>query len=234
MQNPDEDTEWNDALRRHGIIPEKKKEAEITEEQLTQMIEETIKKKTGQKDAEDMTLDELDELDDMDDEREFEKYRQQRLAELKEKQARAKFGSLREISKPDYVKEVNQAGPGVWVVLFLYQPAHTQCKLLTQHLRRLAARFPATKFLQIVSTNCVESWPDRNLPAMFIYHEGQMKQQIVGLETMGGNDTTERDVEWCLKQVGAVESEMEENPRSKYAIRDAMDSSLITQSVLKA
>ena len=28
MQDPNADTEWNDALRRHGILPEKKKEAE--------------------------------------------------------------------------------------------------------------------------------------------------------------------------------------------------------------
>lgn len=51
MQDPSADTEWNDALRKHGIIPEKKKEAEITEEELTKMIEDTIKAKTGEKDV---------------------------------------------------------------------------------------------------------------------------------------------------------------------------------------
>ena len=30
MQNPNEDTEWNDVLRAKGIIPEKPKEAEVT------------------------------------------------------------------------------------------------------------------------------------------------------------------------------------------------------------
>ena len=29
MQNPNEDTEWNDVLRAKGIIPEKPKEAEV-------------------------------------------------------------------------------------------------------------------------------------------------------------------------------------------------------------
>ena len=32
MQNPNEDTEWNDILRKKGIIPEKEKELEVTEE----------------------------------------------------------------------------------------------------------------------------------------------------------------------------------------------------------
>lgn len=34
--------------------------------------------------------------------------------------AKSKFGSVQEISKPDYVREVNQAGEGVWVVVHLY------------------------------------------------------------------------------------------------------------------
>ena len=52
MQDPNADTEWNDALRKHGIIPEKKKEAEITEEELIKMVEDTLKAKSGEKDVE--------------------------------------------------------------------------------------------------------------------------------------------------------------------------------------
>lgn len=40
MKDPNEDTEWNDALRKKGIIPEKEKG--ITEEQIVQMMEKTI------------------------------------------------------------------------------------------------------------------------------------------------------------------------------------------------
>ena len=34
MQDPNQDTEWNDILRAKGIIPEKPKEAEVTEEDI--------------------------------------------------------------------------------------------------------------------------------------------------------------------------------------------------------
>lgn len=44
MQNPNEDTEWNDILRAKGIIPQKEKE--ISEDQIVSMLEETIEKKT--------------------------------------------------------------------------------------------------------------------------------------------------------------------------------------------
>jgi hypothetical protein len=47
--------------------------------------------------------------------------RQKRLAEWKATQLKNVFGSLEEISGQDYVKEVNQAGEGIWVVLHLYK-----------------------------------------------------------------------------------------------------------------
>lgn len=81
MQNPNEDTEWNDALRRHGILPQK--EGEVTEDQLINMVEETVQRKTAGikvvKPYEDMTLDELEELEDEEDERVLLQYRYENL-----------------------------------------------------------------------------------------------------------------------------------------------------------
>lgn len=45
FQDPNADTEWNDVLRAKGIIPEKEKEAEITEEAIISMLEKTIDNK---------------------------------------------------------------------------------------------------------------------------------------------------------------------------------------------
>lgn len=66
-------------------------------------------------------MDELDELEDSEDERVLLEYRNKRIYELKLLASKEKFGSVLEISAPDYVKEVNQAGEGVWVVLHLYK-----------------------------------------------------------------------------------------------------------------
>ena len=44
-----EDTEWNDILRAKGIIPEKPKEAEITEDDIVSMLEQTVKEKVSGK-----------------------------------------------------------------------------------------------------------------------------------------------------------------------------------------
>ena len=48
MQDPNEDTEWNDVLRAKGIIPEKPKEKkDITEDDIVQMLEATVQKKAN-------------------------------------------------------------------------------------------------------------------------------------------------------------------------------------------
>ena len=74
MQDPNADTEWNDILRSKGILPPK--ELDITEEQMTDLVEQTVKQKMqSEKAVEDMTLDEIDALEDEEDERILLQYR---------------------------------------------------------------------------------------------------------------------------------------------------------------
>lgn len=46
FQNPNEDTEWNDVLRAKGILPPKEKE--VSEEEIVNMIEQTIQQKQAE------------------------------------------------------------------------------------------------------------------------------------------------------------------------------------------
>lgn len=52
--------------------------------------------------------------------------RQKRLAEWKATQLKNVFGEVVEISGQDYIKEVNKAGDGIWVVLHLYKPGYVR------------------------------------------------------------------------------------------------------------
>jgi len=215
MQDPNADTEWNDALRKHGIIPEKKKEVEISEEEIIKMVDAAVKAKTGEKDLEDMTLSELNEKEDedWDDDGLIEKIRQQRISEMKDLQARSKYGDVREISAVDYVDEVNKAGDDVWVVLHLYKSGIPLCELINQHIQGLARKFPTVKFLKSVSTTCIPNYPDKNLPTLFIYFEGNMKNQIAGPMSFGGMSLTQNDLEWMLSNKGALKSTFKSDPR---------------------
>ena len=64
------------------------------------------------------------------------------------------------------------------------------CALISQHLGSLASKFPATKFLKSVATSCIPNYPDKNLPTVFVYYEGDLKGQIVGPFEFGGMNLT--------------------------------------------
>lgn len=222
MQNSNEDTEWNDILRSKGIIPPKEKE--ITESDIVNLVESTISQKNqNEKEIKDMTLDELDELEDEEDELILLQYRNQRIAELKALAEKAKYGSVLEISAIDYVDQVNKAGPDVYVILHLYKQGIPLCALLNQHLEELAIKFRSTKFLKSISTTCIPNYPDKNLPTIFIYYEGNMVKQFIGPEAFYENISVE-ELEWMLGQAGAVQTEIEENPRPK--VKDVLFSQL--------
>jgi len=224
MQNPNEDTEWNDILRSKGILPQKEKE--VTEEDVVNMLEATVEEKLskGGQQLERLSLDELDELEDEEDEKVILEYRKKRIAEMKAEAAKAHFGEVREISAEDYVEHVKRAGEGVWVVLHLFKQGIPLCTLLNQHLSQLSVKFPATKFLKSISTTCIPNYPDRNLPSILIYFEGDIKEQLVGPRNFRDMNLTVDELEWILGQTGAVPTELEGDPRPK--VRDVLFSKL--------
>ncbi|KAH8924274.1 thioredoxin-like protein, partial [Atractiella rhizophila] len=98
----------------------------------------------------------------------------------KEKQ---KYGELEEIGREDYNKVVVDGSKDISVVCLLYKDSIPHSVLLTRHLHSLARIYPSTKFVKIVSTRCIENYPDRAVPTMLIYKNGEMAKQIVGLGT---------------------------------------------------
>lgn len=59
-------------------------------------------------------------------------------------------------------------------------------------IQQLAALYPSTKFVSIVSDHCIENYPDKNVPTLIIYRKGQMMGQVVGLGAMNGMNATLR------------------------------------------
>ncbi|XP_010770929.1 phosducin-like protein 3 [Notothenia coriiceps] len=119
MQDPNEDTEWNDILRKKGILPPKEVPNDAEEEEELARQQRSIVKT-----YEDMSLEDLDENEDEfgeEDEAAIEMYRQKRLSEWKATQLKNVFGEVVEISGQDYINEVNKAGEDIWVVLHLYK-----------------------------------------------------------------------------------------------------------------
>lgn len=64
------------------------------------------------------------------------------------------------------------------------------CKLLAPILSQLAALYPSTKFVSIVSDHCIEDYPDKNCPTLLVYRAGKFTGQVVGTGGIGGDNIT--------------------------------------------
>lgn len=175
------------------------------------MMEQTIaENRNGQPPLHELEVDEIDRLleEDMDDDRILEQYRQKRLAEMRETKSAGhhRFGEIREISKPDFVREVTEASQKCWVVVFLYKSGLPECQIMEALLRQLASSHPLTKFLSIIGDRCIEGYPDRNLPTLLIYGKGDLQKQLVGTSQFGGMAGMSRQrLEKFLSDCGAIE-----------------------------
>ena len=193
-------TEWEDILIKKGIIaPKTKVEEEDTNED--QPTEAELHRQA----LEQKSLEELDEMedDDYDDDLELRKIREKRIQEMKQQALRNKFGSIQPITKDEWTKEVNEASQDAWVVVYLFDHGVEACKLIDKLLLDIAQRHRDVKFVRIPSQNCMENWPMRNLPTLFLYCGGELQTQLLTMKQLGGSEASVQDLERVLSQAGA-------------------------------
>jgi len=79
-----------------------------------------------------------------------------------------------------------------------------ECGLLQNCLEELATRYPATKFVKIISTDCIPNYPDRNVPTILVYNNSAVKGTYVGLQKFCGKRCTPESVALALCQSDPV------------------------------
>ncbi|KFY15023.1 hypothetical protein V492_02276 [Pseudogymnoascus sp. VKM F-4246] len=204
IDDPNADTEWNDILRKHGVIPEKPPSP-------TPMIEEAIlegRRLAHENRLEGKDLDELDELEDEEDDDFLEKYRMQRVMEMNALAQKSKHGTVYPLSKPDYSREVTEASKNEVVLVNLTSGMGTnvESRVLTELWREAAKEFGEIKFCEMKGDQAIEGYPDRNCPTILIYKDGDMVKQIVTLVLLSGVRTNMSDIDSLLIEVGAVKN----------------------------
>lgn len=200
--DPTEDTEWNDILRSHGIIPERPPSPTA---ELEAALEEAVRKQHDNR-LESKDLDELAELEDEEDEEFLNFYKNKRFEQLKKLSEKKKFGSVQGVTKPEYEKEVTLASKDdTFVFLHMSLQSSLQSRLLSSILTNLASKFPEIKFADIPANRCVENYPEANCPTLIIYHNTNVVKQYITLTQLGGNDTQMKDLERVLVDLGAVD-----------------------------
>lgn len=204
MQDPNEDTEWNDILRQHGIIPDKPPSPTA---QMEAAFEEAIEKAHANR-LEGASLEHLDELesDGLEDEDFIQMYREKRMRELREQASKEKFGEVVKISKQEYTDEITNASKSVPVIVQIKAEGVEQSRLLSALFSRIAPKFRDIKFVEIDCRQINEKYPLNQCPTILVYKNGQVVKQIVTLDTIGGNSTNLRDIERFLVTAGVVSS----------------------------
>jgi hypothetical protein len=198
--DPDEDTEWNDILRKHGVIPERPPSPTA---QLEEALQEAVVKQWENR-LEGKDLDELEALEDDEDEDFLEEYKNKRLRELNELSRAAKFGRVYPVTKPEYKTEITDASQDTFVLVHLSLQSSLQSRLLSSLWTPLANKFPELKFVEIPGSRAIENYPDANCPTILIYHKTDVVKQIITLTQLGGNATTLKDLEKVLVDISAV------------------------------
>ncbi|KAI0700528.1 thioredoxin-like protein [Cerioporus squamosus] len=181
--NPDEDTEFNEILRKHGVLPPKPEAPRTPSPPPSPTLEEKYANYSASQ------LRELaEEAPDDETERILEVLRRRRLQEAR-KMEMARFGRVYPISREDYTREVTEASKvneegdelqrGTGVVVFLYKDGIPASDRAKNFVNELAQRHPHTKFVSIVGDKCIPNLPDARLPMFIIYRKGEVLNQLI-------------------------------------------------------
>ncbi|KAF9025152.1 hypothetical protein BDZ89DRAFT_1102313 [Hymenopellis radicata] len=149
--NPDEDTEFNDALRKYGIIPEKQAPppSPCPDDETERNIAAYRKQRLAA----------------------------ERKAEKKARFGRVypigRDDYTREVTEASAIDEDGDTegralGDGL-----------PRSERAFGHLRTLAAKYPRTKFVSIVGDKCIPNLPDSRIPMIIIYRKGEIRNQIL-------------------------------------------------------
>jgi hypothetical protein len=115
-------------------------------------------------------------------------HREKRITEMKAQAARMMYGEIQPITKEEWTKEVTEASHSCWVIAYLWDTAVDECKLMDALLRVVAKNHRDVKFVSIQSKACIENWPQVNLPTLFMYHNGQLENQVLSIRKLGGHE----------------------------------------------
>ena len=196
-----ETTEWEDAQRKFGnwkpLEEEEEEEEEEREKDDLREIQAFVPAKTNGSDE-----DESDE--DEDDEAFMKSYREKRISELKQeseffnnnnnnknkKDDGATLKTVRLITREEWTREVTKLSHTNPVLVLLTRENNADCYPLERVVEDLAYKYRAseTKFRRAEARDIIPNYPERNVPTIILYRNGDVVENIVGIEQFGGRN----------------------------------------------
>ncbi|GAM23504.1 hypothetical protein SAMD00019534_066790 [Acytostelium subglobosum LB1] len=146
------------------------------------------------------------EEEDEEDE-DLKRLKEQRLAQFRKQQQQHQhpampknktFGFLKQINKKEYVEEIDNEPPHVFVIVHLYQNYIPECIALNQHLSQLAIKYRHIKFLKILSTEAKADYHDEALPSLLVYIGGNLLVSFIPITEDLERNFVKEDLELLL------------------------------------
>ncbi|GMP23416.1 hypothetical protein CsSME_00001026 [Camellia sinensis var. sinensis] len=109
-------TQWDDVQRKLGNLPRK---PPVFKPPSFKPAKDEDSKHKDKAWIDDTTKEQLQDDPDLDDDRFLQEYRNKRLGELRQAVKVQRYGSVVPISGSDFVREVSQAPPDVWVLFII-------------------------------------------------------------------------------------------------------------------
>jgi hypothetical protein len=97
------------------------------------------------------------------------------------------------------------------------------CAILAHCLGELATEYPHTKFVRIVSTDCIPGYPDANLPTLLLYKDTKCLHTLVGLRQFGGQGASPDRVALALNCHGSVCGDAGDAAQAAAAVTGLME-----------
>ena len=188
MKTTIQTTEWDEVQKKFGnFVKEEVKEDEQRRGTRTIKNEET-----------NAVFDERDENDEEDEEEEFMKsYREKRISEIlmqkeekdeKEEKNNNLSNEYMHVSHEKWTKEVTEVSRSHPVLVLLTKENSKACYPLERVMEDVAHKYrlSRTKFRRAEARDIIPNYPERNVPTLILYRNGDVVENIVGIEQFGG------------------------------------------------
>ena len=139
----------------------------------------------------------FDEEDEEDEEEFMKSYREKRISEMmlmqKEKEKEEKNNNFRNeyvmhVSREQWTKEVTLISHSNPVLVLLTKENSKACYPLERVMEDVARKYRTsrTKFRRAEARDIIPNYPERNVPTLILYRNGDVVENIVGIEQFGG------------------------------------------------
>lgn len=150
-------------------------------------------------------VDDEEDLDDDEDDDFQREFRQRRIEELRAAHQAPVFGQVKEVSAFQFLDEINDEDPRVFVVAHIYEHCVQACVHMNRCLEVVAKEHTGIKILRLEANKTPTGFDPVTLPVLVVYRAGDLHYSVLQVTEKLGNYFDASDIEWLLSEGGVFD-----------------------------